>query len=299
MLGLFAAVNRLVAVAVAIDHQQQLGLDLTETVHHAGRTHVGRAAGPNRADAGAGQQRHRRFRHIGQVGGHAVARPHTHASHGRCHRTHLGPQFVPAQDPVGGRLRAGNDGRSLAIVQVPAQRLFGVIQARARKPAPGWHLAVVQHRLHRVPGRQVEVAPDRGPEVFEVLDRPAPEFGIGVDLQALIGVQPVHVVAQTALRDALLGRGPKGRSHGLYDASVGCPLRSISPHDPSRDCFIRSDRAPRCREGAGPRAPDCAAWTLAEARAEYCKMANLSKMNHVASTSRRASVMRSALSRWP
>ena len=61
------------AVAVAVDRDQHLGLDLGEAVDHAGDAELGGAARPDRPDARRGQQGDHRLGHVGQVGDDPVA----------------------------------------------------------------------------------------------------------------------------------------------------------------------------------------------------------------------------------
>ena len=68
-----AAVEVPAAVAVAVDREQDLGLDLGEAVDDAGRAEVGRAARPDRADAGRGEEGDDRLRDVREVGDDAVA----------------------------------------------------------------------------------------------------------------------------------------------------------------------------------------------------------------------------------
>ena len=71
-----AAVEVVPAVAVAVDRQQHLGLDLREAVDHRARAELGRRARPHGADRGGGQEGRDRLGDVGHVGGDAVARAH-------------------------------------------------------------------------------------------------------------------------------------------------------------------------------------------------------------------------------
>ena len=68
-----AAVEVLAAVAVAVDREEDLGLDLGEAVDHAGRAEVRRAARPHRADRGGREEGDDRLGDVRQVGDDAVA----------------------------------------------------------------------------------------------------------------------------------------------------------------------------------------------------------------------------------
>jgi hypothetical protein len=76
------SIVRLAAVSVAIDGDQHLGFDLAEAVDHSHLAHVRRAAGPDRAHADGCQECDDRFRHVGQVAGHAVAARYAHLAQG-------------------------------------------------------------------------------------------------------------------------------------------------------------------------------------------------------------------------
>ena len=68
-----------VAVAIAVDGEEHLRLDLAEAIDHAAHAELGRAARPDRAQRGRGQQRDERLRHVRQVRGHPVAAAHAEA----------------------------------------------------------------------------------------------------------------------------------------------------------------------------------------------------------------------------
>ena len=72
---LLAAVDELVAVAVAGDGQQHLRLELAEPVEHAAHAELRRARRPDRAEAGAREEGDERLRDVRQVGDDPVARP--------------------------------------------------------------------------------------------------------------------------------------------------------------------------------------------------------------------------------
>jgi hypothetical protein len=64
-------------VAVTVDGEQHLGLDLRDAVHHGAGTEVGRAAQPHRAQARRGQEGGDRLSGIGHVGDDAIAALHS------------------------------------------------------------------------------------------------------------------------------------------------------------------------------------------------------------------------------
>ena len=68
-----APVEVLAAVAVAVDREQHLRLDLREAVDHAAAAELGRRRRPDRAERGRGEERRDRLRDVRQVGRDAVA----------------------------------------------------------------------------------------------------------------------------------------------------------------------------------------------------------------------------------
>lgn len=90
-----AAIETPSPVDIAIGGENQLGTDLLEAVQHHGNTHLGRAAGPDGAYAGAGQEGHDRLGHIGQVGHDAVAAAQAELAHPGRERRHVTLQLPP------------------------------------------------------------------------------------------------------------------------------------------------------------------------------------------------------------
>ena len=65
--------KRLAAVRVAVDGEEDLGLDLGEAVDDRAGAEVGRAGRPDRADRRGGEEADERFGAVREVGGDAVA----------------------------------------------------------------------------------------------------------------------------------------------------------------------------------------------------------------------------------
>jgi len=162
-----AAVVRDAAPDLAVHRQQHLGRNLAEAVEHGHRAHVGAAHAPDRADAGAGQQRHHGLGRVGQVGADAVARHHARALQARCHGADLAPQFGPAHRfGCGHAFVLEDDGRLAGGVRCGcmSQCLSRVVDLRAGKPHGARHDGCFQHAA---PGRgrlDLKVLPDRRPE---------------------------------------------------------------------------------------------------------------------------------------
>ena len=202
-----AAVKGFAGVAIAVGSKNQFGLDLLKAIEHHGHAHLGCAAGPDGANAGAGQKCHHGLRNIGQIGHHAVAAAHTQFAQLGCQRTHIALQLRPGDLHRLGRFTARNDGRTLGAGI--AENMFGVVQLGIRKPLRARHAAIGQHLRGVAIGLNVKVIPDRAPEAVEVIDRPVPQALVVVELAAPALAEPVHVVHQTTLRHLLLAGTPQ------------------------------------------------------------------------------------------
>ena len=85
------------AVAVAVDREHDLGLDLREAVDHAARAELGRGAGPDRADRGGGEEGDERPGDVGHVGHDAVAALNAERAHAACGGRDGVAQLAPRQ----------------------------------------------------------------------------------------------------------------------------------------------------------------------------------------------------------
>ena len=133
-----AAVDRLVAVAVAGDRQQHLGLDDAEAVDHAARPELRRAGGPHRAEARGGQEGHQRLGDVRHVGDDAIAGADAEPAQPGARGANLLAQVGEAQLERVARLRDRQDG-DLGEVLVAADHVLGVVERGAlettRRPA--------------------------------------------------------------------------------------------------------------------------------------------------------------------
>ena len=74
------AVEVLAPIAIAVDPQQHLGLDLSKAIDHAAGAELRSGRGPDGADRGTGQQRRHRLGDVRQIGSHPIAPADAQAS---------------------------------------------------------------------------------------------------------------------------------------------------------------------------------------------------------------------------
>ena len=192
------------AIAVAVDCQQHLGLDLREAVHDRARAEIRRAARPDRAEPGGGEERRDGLGDVRHVGGDAVAAADAAGAQARLDAGRQRPQLAPRHRVQRAQLRgvADRDGVLVAV----AEDVLGIGQRRAVKPARAGHLGAIEDRLRRLVEPHAEVLGDRGPEALDVADRPFPQLVVARHRDAVKRRQPVAVGAQTrALRERLVG----------------------------------------------------------------------------------------------
>ena len=137
------AVEVLAVVAVAVDGQEHLRLDLREAVDHAARAEVGRAARPDGADRGGGEERRDRLGDVRHVGRHAVALLDAERAQPGGDRRHLLAQLAPGQLGLVAQLARVHDRD--AVVGLAAEGVLGVVDLRAREPLRAGHRAVAEH----------------------------------------------------------------------------------------------------------------------------------------------------------
>ena len=181
-----AAVEVLAAVAVAVDREQHLRLDLGEAVDDAARAELRRGRRPHRAERRRGQERRERLRDVRQVRRDAVAAPDAAGGEPGADRRRLRPQ--PSPGPLAQLAQLRRVEERDAVVRLAAEQPLGVVERRAREPHGAGHRRVRQDRA--VVAELAVALPDQPPEPVEVLHRPAPEGG--VVLRPAIGHQPRH-----------------------------------------------------------------------------------------------------------
>ncbi len=128
------AVEVLAAVAVAVDDEQYLRLDLGEAVDDAARAELGRRARPDRADAGACQESDQRLGNVRHVGGHAIAALDAERAQATGHGGHLLGQLAPAQLCQRPQLRGIQQRRRLWIA-LTREHVLRIVELCPLKPA--------------------------------------------------------------------------------------------------------------------------------------------------------------------
>ena len=201
------------AVAIAVAGDQQLRLDLAKAVEHGDRPHVGRAHRPDGAEAGDGEEGHRRDRRVRQEGADPVPWPDAKRLQGCRQGAHLATQLRPAQlDPLAALAQAfvlEDEGRmagGVVRIGVPEQ-VLRIVDPGPGKPARAGHRLVGEHALERRLRLEPEVVPDRRPEGTQVADRPAPERVVTLDGRRVEGeaaglLQPAGVAEDPGFGDA-------------------------------------------------------------------------------------------------
>ncbi len=210
-------VDRLLAVAVAGDRQQQLRVELAEAVDHAARPELRRAGRPDRTEAGAREEGDQRLGDVRQIGDDAVPGADPEALQPRPRPGHLFAQLAEGEIEVVAGLRSGEHG-DLVGVLVVAHHVLGVVETRAGEPLGAGHLAGAEHPLVRGVGADLEEVPERAPEALQVVDRPAPELVVSgvVDPPGL--AQPVEVAPKLGGLPHVGGGSPHHRSDLLHPA---------------------------------------------------------------------------------
>ena len=200
-----AAVVVLAAIAVAVDRQHHLRLDLREAVDDAAGAEVRRAARPDRAEARGGVEGGDRLGNVGHVGDDAVAAPDAHRLQAGRDAGGLLAQLVPG--PLAELAQLGGVADRHAVAGALAEDVLGIGELGAREPLRARHRGVGEHLV--VARLDVEELPDRAPERLELVGRPAPQRLVVVEREAALGLEPAHVARHRRALDQLLRRLPE------------------------------------------------------------------------------------------
>ena len=160
-----AAVDELVAVAVARDGEQHRRLELAEAVEHAPRAELRRARRPDRAEARRGEEGDERLRDVREVRDDAVAALHAELLQADARPRDLLAQVAERQ--LDRRAGLGvRDDRGRPDVLVAADHVLGAVDQGAREPLGAGHLPRAEHALVRRVRADLEEVPDRAPEAL-------------------------------------------------------------------------------------------------------------------------------------
>src|SRR5829696_4405037 len=184
----------LATVAVAVDGEKHLWLYLLHPVDDAACAEVGGATRPHRAYRGAGEQGDHGFRDVGKVGRDPVTAFYAHRSEAGGERGGPITQLTPAHLAQGSYLGLVHDRGFVLVVLGVLQDVPGVVQLGSCKPLGPRHLTVSEYPLVGFGEFDAAVLPHRGPEVLHVGDGPFPEPAIVVEREALLPLQPGHVL---------------------------------------------------------------------------------------------------------
>ena len=205
---LLAAVDELVAEAVAGHGQEHLRLELPQAVEDAAHAELGRAGGPDRAQAGGGEEGDDRLRDVREVRDDAVAGPDAEALEPCPRPGDLVAELAEGQVERLARLRAGEDRDGVQVLVAP-HHVRRVVEAGAWEPLRAGHVPGAEHALvGSVRPDPVEL-PDRRPEALEVGHRPLPELLVLAEVEPSLGPQPGEVAPEVGLPPGLVGRRPE------------------------------------------------------------------------------------------
>src|SRR5699024_10963441 len=87
-----------------------------------------------------------------------------------------------------------------------------VVAASALEPAGAGHLLTAEHRARAALADDVEIGPERIPEVGKIVDRPLLELLIALGAHTALAGQPLLVVVHRTGADALGRGGPQNGS---------------------------------------------------------------------------------------
>ena len=164
----FADVEPLATVVVAVAGDQHLGLDLAEPVERPLDTEVGRARGPDRAQACRREHGDNRLGNVGQPAGNAVPGRDTEFEEGLSESRRLVSEFPVGEGAPLAVLENRHDGHRVVAV---AKQIFREVQTRVGEPsAAGEPFAVDDRGPGAALADNFAEVPDRLPELAPLLD---------------------------------------------------------------------------------------------------------------------------------
>ena len=174
------AVEVAAVVAVAVDGQQHLRLDLREAVDHRAGAEVRRAARPHGAERRGGEERRHRLGEVRDVGRHPVAAADAERPQPAGDARHLLAQLAPRELGLLAQLGGVHDRHRVGVLA--AEEVLRVAHLRAREPLGARHRPLAEHAV--VGALDAEELPHRAPEALEVVDRPAPQGLVVIERRA-------------------------------------------------------------------------------------------------------------------
>ncbi|MGY3467503.1 hypothetical protein ACVW0I_004374 [Bradyrhizobium sp. LM6.11] len=158
----------------------------------AGGRHIGRADAPDRADAGARQERDDGLGDVGQVGSHAIAGLDAFFFQMQRERCRLAAQLRPARlFKLAVLAAADNRGQAGGVGRVHmTKHLPGIVDLGAGKPDRAGHLALGDDGLERRRRLQIVIIPDAAPEAVEIAHRPLPHVLVAGEGEAALLGEP-------------------------------------------------------------------------------------------------------------
>ena len=194
-----AAVDVGVPVPIPTDGEEHRWLDLSEAVDDAALAELGSAGRPRRAETRTGEEGSEGLGDVRQVTHDAVAASHSDALQAGSRPAHERGQLAERQRDRRARLGTGDDGDRV-VWEATADDVLGVVEQRATEPRAARHRSRGQH-LGRCRRRDdLEVVPQRLPEVLELGHRPRLQLVVVVEGESPRRAQPVQVATEPARR---------------------------------------------------------------------------------------------------
>ncbi|CAM5660412.1 hypothetical protein SAURM35S_06742 [Streptomyces aurantiogriseus] len=217
------AVVLLAAVTVAVDGEQDDGLDLLETVEDTASAEVGGAGGPHAADGSSGKEGDDGLGDVREIAADPVSRADAEAA-----------QFGGEGADLTAQLGPGHWARLMGLVDVQESRLvraggggaqgvLGVVHRRPGEPLGAGHGAVAEHARVGACEPYVEPLRDGFPERLQFVHGPAVQgriaaFGGGSVVLGRPGLEPGDLGLGDALR---IGPPERLGVHGRHGAAPG------------------------------------------------------------------------------
>ncbi len=215
--------DRLAVVPVAVDGDEQLGLDLAEAIEHTLDAEVRRARRPDRAAADRRQHGGERLGHVGQVGRDPVAGIDAGRGQRRGKARHQREELAVGHLPLDLVLAAEHQRLAPGLRCAPGQQVLGEVEPRVREPLRARHPVAVHQRARSALADDPGVVPHRAPERLLVVDRPPPQRRVIGHRTAGRRGHPRGERGQVGGGDPFRGRLPEqgGLGHGAMVPGLG------------------------------------------------------------------------------